>query len=59
MLIDASKGCPHLAKMDELAKDELVNKTIQTFVVNLKKNKSLKFEPNEIVDKFMRHGQDN
>lgn len=57
MLIDASKGCPHLAKMDELAKDELVNKTIQTFVVNLKENKSYQFEPKEIVDKFMQHGQ--
>ncbi len=59
MLIEASKGCPHLAKLDETLKDEMVNKTIQSFVVGLKNNKGLKIEPKEIVDKFMRYGQAN
>lgn len=59
MLIEASIGCPHLAKLDETMKDELVNKTIQTFVVSLKQNNSLIFEPEKIVDKFMRYGQVN
>ncbi len=59
MLIEASKGCPHLAKMDETVKEEMVNKTIQTFVVGLKQNKNFKFEPREIVEKFMRYGQAN
>lgn len=57
MLIEASKGCPHLAKLDETLRDEMVNKTIQTFVVSLKQNKNLKFEPERILDKFMRYGQ--
>ncbi len=59
MLIEASKGCPHLAKLDETIKEELVNKTIQTFVVSLKQNNGLKFEPEKILDKFMRYGQVN
>ena len=59
MLINASKRCPHLAKMDEKVKDEMVNKTIQTFVVNLKQNKNLILEPKEVVDKFMRYAQAN
>lgn len=57
MLIDASKGCPHLAKMDEEKKDELVKKTIQTFVLSLKQNKRLKFEPEKIINEFIRYAQ--
>ncbi len=56
MLIEASKGCPHLAKLDETVKDEMVNKTIQKFVVGLKQDKDLKFEPKSIVEKFIRYG---
>jgi len=59
MLIEASKACPHLAKMDETVKDDLVNKTIQTFVLSLKQNKNFTFEPKEIVDKFMQYAQAN
>jgi len=57
MLIEASKGCPHLAKLDETIKDEMVNKTIQAFVISLKQNNSLKFEPEKILNKFMQYGQ--
>jgi len=59
MLIEASQRCPHLAKLDEISKTELVNKTIQTFVVSLKQNKNFKFEPEAIVNKFMRFGLAN
>ncbi len=57
MLVEASKKCPHLAKLEEDVKDELVKKTIQTFVLNLKQNKIIKFEPEKIVDKFMQYAQ--
>lgn len=59
MLVEASKGCPHLAKLDETIKAEMVNKTIQTFVVGLKQKNNLKFEPKEIIDQFIRYGQAN
>ena len=59
MLTEASKACPHLAKMDEVKKDELVNKTIQTFVISLKQNNSIKLEPEKIVEKFMQYAQAN
>ncbi len=57
MLIDASKGCPHFSGMEEVKKDELVKKTIQTFVLSLKQNNCLKFEPEKIIDDFIRYAQ--
>lgn len=55
MLIEASNECPHLSRMDQSAKDELVKKTIQTFVLNLKQNKNFEFEPEKIINEFMRY----
>lgn len=57
MLAEAAKGCPYIAGLDEIAKKELVNKTIQTFVTGLKQNKSFKFEPEKIVDNFKQTAQ--
>jgi glutamyl-tRNA reductase len=57
MLIEASKGCPHIAKLDDVIKDELVKKTIQTFVLSLKNNKGLIFEPEKIINDFIRYAQ--
>ncbi|MCX6295235.1 MAG: glutamyl-tRNA reductase [Bacteroidetes bacterium] len=59
MLIEASQGCPHLAKLEDIVKEEMVNKTIQSFVVSLKQNKDFKFEPEKILSKFMHYGQAN
>ncbi|MFI5150485.1 MAG: glutamyl-tRNA reductase [Bacteroidia bacterium] len=57
MLIQASKGCPHLAKIDERGREELVRKTIQSFVLSLKESSDSKFEPEKIVNKFMQYAQ--
>lgn len=52
-LIEASKGCPHLEKLDETTRDILLKKTIQNFVVSLKQNNNMKFEPEKIIEHFI------
>lgn len=59
MLIEASKSCPHLARLDDETKNELVNKTIQAFVLSLKQNNVIQLEPEKIVDNFMRYATAN
>ncbi len=59
MLIEASKSCPHLEKLDETVKNDMVNKAIQTFVLSLKQNSVIQMEPKMIVDNFMRYAQAN
>ena len=56
-LIEVSRYCPHLSKLDPEVKDELVNKTIQAFVLNLKQNKDFEFEPEKVVEQFMQYAQ--
>lgn len=57
MLKEASINCPHLAKMDEASKEEMINKAVQAFVVNLRENKIIQFEPEKIVNTFMNYAQ--
>jgi len=57
MIIQASKSCPHLARMDEACREDLINKAIQGFVLNLKQNKNYTFEPQVIVNEFVRFSQ--
>ncbi|HXC04843.1 MAG TPA: glutamyl-tRNA reductase [Bacteroidia bacterium] len=57
MLIEASTGCPHLATLNIKVREELVKKTIQNFVLGLKENAEVKFEPEKIVNKFMQYAQ--
>ena len=59
MLIEASNSCPHLARLDDAKKDELVKKTVASFVLELKQNNGMQLEPEEIVNKFMRHASAN
>ena len=59
MLIEASNSCPHLARLDSAKKDELVKKTVASFVLDLKQNNGVQLEPEEIVNKFMRHASAN
>lgn len=59
MLIEASKSCPHLARLDEEKRNEMVNKAIQGFVLSLKQNNVIQLEPEKIVDNFMRYAAAN
>ncbi len=59
ILNEVSKSCPHLANLNTERIDELVNKTIQTFVKSLKQNKFFKFETKEIIDNFIHNAEAN
>ena len=59
MLIEASNSCPHLARLEEDKKNELVKKTVQAFVLELKQNNTTISEPQQIVANFMRHATVN
>ena len=59
MLIEASESCPHLARLEEDKKNELVKKTVQAFVLDLKQNNVPHSEPEEIVANFMRYATIN
>lgn len=56
-LLEASKYCPHLASMDEAKREELVNKTIQSFVLKLKQNSTVEFEPAQVIENFMKYAK--
>ncbi len=59
ILKEVSKSCPYISKLNTEKIDELVNKTIQTFVKSLKQNKFFKFETREIIDIFMQNAEAN
>lgn len=59
MLIEASESCPHLARLEEDKKNELVKKTVQAFVLDLKQNSVPQTEPEKIVANFMRYATIN
>lgn len=59
ILNEVSKSCPHLANLNTDKIDELVNKTIQTFVKSLKQKKFFKFETKEIIDNFIHNAEAN
>lgn len=59
MLIEASNSCPHLARLDEEKKNELVKKTVAAFVLELKQNNGIQIEPSQIVDRFMSYASAN
>jgi glutamyl-tRNA reductase len=58
-LIEFSKYCPHLTKMDEAAKDELVNKTIKSFILNLKQDNNMELDSEKVIEKFMQYAEVN
>lgn len=58
-LLEMSTYCPHLAKMDESAREDLVNKTIQSFVLKMKQNQNVDFEPAQVVQDFMNYAKVN
>jgi glutamyl-tRNA reductase len=57
MLVNASKGCPHLAILDEKVREELVKKAIQNFVLGLKENGGDNLDPKIILNRFMEQAQ--
>ncbi|MEI6488786.1 MAG: glutamyl-tRNA reductase [Bacteroidota bacterium] len=59
MLIEASNSCPHLARLDETKKNDMVKKTVAAFVLDLKQNSTIIMNPEMVVDKFMRYASAN
>ena len=45
--------------MDESAREDLVNKTIQSFVLKMKQNQNVDFEPAQVVQDFMNYAKVN
>ena len=51
-LIDASNTCPHFLKIDKQIKEQLIQKTVKNFILELKQNPDTEIDINQIIRSF-------
>lgn len=52
LLIDASNTCPHFLKIDKQIKEQLIQKTVKNFILELKQNPDTEIDINQIIRSF-------